>query len=169
MGIPADPRTWPRETLAERVSAAAYGTVLVLAALAVLNVSSVSSGLGWELVTGVGLATWIAHIYAEVVGDHIRHDAALDRGEIARSVADGLPIPLTAVAPAVTLGLGGLEVLTPSVALWGALLVALLQLVGLGAFVGWTMSDRVASVWSYAGVTAAIGLAVVTVKLLLLH
>ena len=30
---------------------------------------------------GVGAATWIAHLYAELVGDHLRHGTGLDRTE----------------------------------------------------------------------------------------
>ena len=37
--------------------------------LAAIDADGVGSGLGWELVTGVGVATWVAHLYAEVVGD----------------------------------------------------------------------------------------------------
>ena len=48
---------------------------LFLASLALLKSDNVSSGLGWELVTSVGLATWAAHLFAEVVGDHVRHTA----------------------------------------------------------------------------------------------
>jgi hypothetical protein len=58
------------------VSAACYGTVLVLASLALIDADDVASGIGWELVTGVGVATWVAHLYAEVIGDHLRRCCA---------------------------------------------------------------------------------------------
>ena len=158
-----------RERLAERVSAASYGTVLVLAALAVVDADKVASGWGWELITGVGLATWVAHIYAEIVGDHLRHDAAHETTELKRAMADGSPILLAAVAPAVMLALGRLGVLADRVALWAAVGVAFLQLVGLGAFVGSTVSSYRSSVWLYAGVTAAFGAIVVSLKVVLGH
>jgi hypothetical protein len=50
----------PRDRLAELVSAATYGCVLVLGALTVLGVSDVAVGQGAELVAGVGVATWAA-------------------------------------------------------------------------------------------------------------
>ena len=157
------------ERLAERLSAACYGTVLVLAALPLIDADEVASGLGWELVTGVGVATWIAHLYAEVIGDHVRRGAAVDRTEITRAMVDGLPILLAAVLPAFMLFLGRVDVLDHRVALWAAVAVAIGQLVGVGAFVGGSVSGRGASVWSYAGVTAAIGIAVVILKLALGH
>ena len=162
--------SWPRERAAARLSAACYGTVLVLAALPLIDADEVSSGLGWELVTGVGVATWLAHLYAELVGDHLRHGPPLGRTEITSAMVDGLPILLAAVLPAVMLLLGRIDVLEPRVALWAAVVVAILQLVGVGAFVGSSVSPRRrAFVWSYAGATAAVGIAVVTLKVALGH
>jgi hypothetical protein len=157
------------ERFAERLSATCYGTVLVLAALPLIDADDVSSGLGWELVTGVGVATWVAHFYAEVVGDHLRHGSTLDRSEVNRAMVDGLPILLAAVLPAVALLLGRIDVLDPGVALWTAVAVAIGQLVAVGAFVGASVSPRDKSPWSYAAVTAAMGIAVVTLKLVLGH
>jgi hypothetical protein len=160
---------WPRERLAERVSAASYGTVLVLTALAVVDAGDVASGWGWELITGVGLATWVAHLYAEIVGDHLRHRDAHESTELRRAMADGSPILIAAVPPAVVLLLGRLGVIADRVALWAAVGVAFLQLVGLGAFVGWAVSPRHSSTWLYAGVTGAFGAIVVILKIVLGH
>jgi hypothetical protein len=160
---------WPRERLAERVSAASYGTVLVLAALAVVNTDDVADGWGWELVAGVGIATWAAHLYGEIVGDHLRHQAAHAAPEIRRAMADGSPILLATVLPAVLLVLGRIDVLTESGALWSATVVAFLQLVGLGAFVGYAVSPPASSAWTYAAATAGFGLFVVGLKLALGH
>jgi hypothetical protein len=162
-------RNRPRERLAERVSAASYGSVLVLAALAVIDADDVADGWGWELATGVGVATWIAHLYAEVVGEHLRHSEAHTRAEITRAMADGSPILFAAVLPAIVLALGRLAVLEPRVALWIAVVVAFLQLVGLGALVGQLVSDRRSRAWVYAAVTAAFGLVVVSLKVVLGH
>ena len=159
---------WPRDRLAERLSAASYGTILVLAALALIDPDDVSSGLGWELVTGIGAATWIAHLYAEVVGDHLRRGAALDRTEIGRAATDGLPILLAAIPPAVVLLLGRLEVLDERAALTGSLIIAVVQLVGIGAYVG-SVHVRGMNAWIFATATAAVGIGVVTLKLVLGH
>jgi hypothetical protein len=158
-----------RDRLAERVSAASYGTVLVLAALAIVDPDAVAEGWGWELMTAVGVATWAAHLYGEIVGDHIRHEAAHAAPEIKRAMGDGAPILLAPIVPAVLLLLGRLDVLSERVALWLATAVAFLQLVGLGAFVGFTVSHRGSNAWLYAGVTAGFGLLVVSLKLALGH
>jgi hypothetical protein len=155
--------------MAERISAASYGTVLVLASLAVIDADEVASGWGWELVTGVGLATWVAHLYAEIVGDHVRDRAAHTSAEVTRAMKDGSPILLAAVPPATMLLLGRLEVLDERVALWLAVGIALLQLVGLGAFVGSMVDPTRSQTWLYAGVTAAFGAVVVILKVVLGH
>jgi hypothetical protein len=162
-------RSWPRERLAERVTAASYGTILVLTSLAAINPDDVASGWGWELATAVGLATWVAHLYSEIVGDHLRHGSRPDGDEVRRAMVDGSPILLAAVLPAVMLLLGRIDVLDERVALWFAVAVALTQLVALGGFVGSLVSEARASAWSYAVATAAYGLAVVMVKVLLGH
>jgi hypothetical protein len=158
----------PRERLAEQVSAATYGTVLVLAAVPLIDVNDVKSGLGWELVTGIGLATWVAHLFAEVLGEQLRHDVSmLDFAAIRVSMFDGLPILLAAVAPAGVLGLGRLGVLDESVALWMAFAVAFAQLALVGAFVGRVLTGARRSL--YALGTALIGILVVGIKLILGH
>ena len=170
MGVAERFRRQPPERLAERVSAAIYGTVLVLAAIPLVDVADVDSGAGWGLVTGVGAATWVAHLFAEVVGDGLRHGATHDLGGIRRAMADGLPILLVAVAPALMLLLGRLDVLGDRGALWAALAVGLVQLAGVGAFVGWAASRAgVRRWWSYAALTAVVGLVVVVLKLRLSH
>jgi hypothetical protein len=159
----------PRERQAEQVSAATYGTVLVLAALPLIKVADIGSGVGWELVAGVGVATWVAHLYAEVMGDHLRHESAVDRRELGRAMFDGTPILVATVGPAVVLGLGGLDVVGRSAALWIAVVVATLQLVALGVFVGWAVTPRRRHWWTYGAAAAAIGVTVVIVKLSLSH
>ncbi len=126
------------------------------------------SGVGWELVTGVGVATYIAHVYAEVMGDHVHRRSALDRKEVAR-VAGRMPILYAAVGPALALGLGGLNVVSETTALWVALAVAVLQLVGLGLFVGWAVTPRRSHWWVYGVAAAAMGVVVVALKLSLSH
>jgi len=137
--------------------------------LLVVDADDVASGWGWELVTGVGVATWVAHIYAEVLGNHVRNTDAHQPHEIRRAMGDGLPILLAAVAPAIALLLGRLGAVTPRQAVWIAVILALLQLVTLGAFVGLAVPDEHASWWRYAAMTAIFGVAVVLALVALGH
>jgi hypothetical protein len=151
------------------VAAGAYGTVLVLGALVLLDPDDVAHGWGWELLTGVGVATWLAHLYAEVVGDHVRHTAAPGRAELGQAMVDGLPILLAAVPPAVVLVLGRLDVLAPGTALRLAAAVAAVQLVGVGLYVGLRVAPHDRGALVLAVLTAVAGAAVVAVKVGLGH
>jgi hypothetical protein len=65
--------------------------------------------------------------------------------------------------------LGRVDVLAPRTALWVAVGVAVLQLVGLGGFVGRAVSPHGSSASRYAATTAAFGVVVVALKLVLSH
>ena len=167
MNAPRALRDRSRHLSAERVSAATYGSVLVLTALPLIRVEDVSSGLGWELVTGIGLATWVAHLFAELLGEEVRHPEPLEASDVRRAMVDGLPILLAAVLPAAMLLLGRIGVVDEAPALWMAVIVALVQLFGLGAFVGFARPG--VSAWLFALGTGLVGVIVVVVKLSLSH
>jgi hypothetical protein len=158
-----------RERLAELVSSASYGSVLVLAALSVIGVSEVALGHGSELMAGVGLATFLAHLFAELLGGHVRHDDPLGRAQITRAVVDGSPILAATVLPALVLGLGRLDVIGDATAKWVAVAVAVVQLVAIGAYVSRLYPARPGRNWSFAVATGAAGLAVVLVVVVLGH
>lgn len=168
MSLSRPTSTEQRDRLAERVSAASYGTILIIAALLVVETEAVATGWGWELIAGVGLATWVAHLYAEVLGNHVRNVDATQPHELRKAMGDGLPILLAAVLPATALLLGRLGTVTPRQALWLAVILALLQLVIIGAFVG-IVSDQRSSSWRYAAIAAVFGLAVVLLLVTLGH
>lgn len=158
-----------RERLGERVSAATYGTVLVMAALPLIDLADIRPGVGWALVSGVSGATFVAHAYAQIMGDHVRRDSTIDRKEVVHALRDGVPILLAAIAPALALGLGQTAVLAPGAALWVAFGVALLQLVGLGLYVGWSVRPRPTRWWTYGMAAAALGVIVAAAKFSLGH
>ena len=141
----------------------------MIASLLVVDSDDVASGWGWELVTGVGVATWIAHLFAEVLGNHVRSAEAHKANEVRRAAVDGLPILLAAVLPGATLALGSVGAVAPRQALWIAVIAALLQLVALGAFVGVVVPDGRNASWHYAAATAALGVAVVLLLVALGH
>jgi hypothetical protein len=159
----------PRERLAELVTSASYGSVLVLAALGVIGVSDVALGHGSELVAGVGAATWIAHLFAELLGGHVSHPEPLHRKQLGRAAIDGSPILAATVLPAAVLGLGRLDLVSDGTARTAAILVATLQLLLIGAFVARVAPTRPSARWKFALSTAAIGFAVVVLTVVLGH
>jgi hypothetical protein len=151
------------------VTAAAYGSVLVLAAIAAIGLDDVGAEDGWELVIGVGAATWLAHAYAEVIGEHMHSSARVSRQEVIQAMADGSPILLSAVVPTFVLSFAKAGVLDAVPAVTVAVAVAIAQLVGIGVYAGSGVSRRRGGRWIYATETAVIGVAVVTLKLIIAH
>jgi hypothetical protein len=151
------------------VSAAAYGSALVLAALSVLGVTEVSLGHGAELIAGVGIATWIAHLFAEVLGEHVRAPQPVGWSEVKRAMADGSPILVSSVLPALVLLLGRLDAVSPRAARAIAIIVAILQLLAVGMLVARVANVPMRRKWVFAAATLAIGIVVVTLSVVLGH
>jgi hypothetical protein len=159
----------PRERLGELVSAAAYGSVLVLAALGVVGVSDVALGHGSEIVAGVGMATWLAHVFAELLGGHLRHVEPLHRTEIERAAVDGSPILVSTVLPAAVLMVGRADLVSDDTARLVAIVVGIAQLFVIGAYVARSAPVPRQASWAFAAVTASVGVAVVLLTVLLGH
>jgi hypothetical protein len=166
---PSAPPTRTPERLAELVSAAAYGTVLVLAALASVGVWQIDVGYGLELVAGVGLATWVAHLFAELLGDHLRRVEPLTAGEVVRSMVDGGPILAAPVLPACALALGQTDVMADATARGTAIALAVAQMLGLGLVAGRVVAARPGGAWLFALATVGVGVGVVGLTVRLGH
>jgi hypothetical protein len=151
------------------VSSAAYGSVLVLAAIGVIGVSDIASGHSGELVAGVGVATFVAHLFAEILGHHVRNPEPLGRAELGRDVVDGCPILAATVLPALVLFAGSRGLISGSAARTTALVIAVLQLLSVGALVARVTPGRRSEAWIFAAVTAGLGLAIAAVIVLLGH
>jgi len=154
--------------LEEKVRAASYGTVLVIAALGVTSAADVRLGYSAELVLGVGVATWIAHLYAELLGRHVVEREPLRRSEVRQAAVDGSPILLATLLPAAVLVIGRGE---PSAATVRtiAMVVAFAQLVGIGIVVGRLAPGRPHAAWWFAAATAVAGVVVGVATLALGH
>jgi len=163
------PERTPRDRLAERVRTASYGSVLVLAALSVVGVSDVALGHGAELVAGVGVATWVAHLFAELLAGHVQRREPLERNEVIRAAVDGSPIIASTVLPATVLLFGRLDLMTDSAARIVAIVVAVLQLFSIGVFVARVAPMRAGATWMFAGIMAGIGIVVVVLTVWLGH
>ena len=157
------------DRVAELVGAAAYGSILVLSGLVLLEVTDVGVGHSLEVVLGVGVATWIAHLFAELLAEHARHDRLLRWAEVGRAAVDGSPILIVTILPAAALFLGRIEVIGYDTARTLAIVVALAQLSLIGALVGHLSPSTTRSAWSFAAVVAMAGVVVVAVEVALSH
>lgn len=162
-------RRMPRERAADLITAAAYGSVLILGALAFVAPEDVADGHGKELVAGVGVATWAAHVFADLVGEHVRHSDRLTGGELRWSLMSGLPILAATVLPGVAIALGQLEAISDELAIWAATIVGIVQMVAVGVTVGLLQERAHRKVWQFVLATAVFGLAVTAVKIQFAH
>ena len=153
----------PADRLSELISASSYGTVLVLGALCTITVTEVSVGYGLELVAGVGAATWIAHLFAELLAAHASKTRVLDRDEMWTAGVDGSPILASTVLPAGILMLGRIDLLPDGAARALAMVVGLGQLLAIGVLAGQLAPARRSTVWIFGAMTFAVGLGVVVV------
>jgi hypothetical protein len=163
------PARAPRDRLAARIDAAAYGTVLVLVALSAIDIAEIAEGHSSELVFGVGVATWIAHLFAELLGERVRHDEAVSLAEARRASIDGSPILASTILPALILFLGRIDLIDDGTARNLAIVVAVLQLSLIGGIVARSTPGSPAPAWTFAVSTAMAGLAVVALKVALGH
>ena len=155
--------------VAERVRAASYGTVLVIAALGVTTVADVGLGYSAELVLGVGVATWVAHLYAELLGRHVVEHEPLRRAEVVEAMVDGSPTLLATILPGIALLIGRADQSAAGLARTIAMVIAFVQLVGIGVIVARLAPGRPHAAWIFAGTTAAVGLLVGAIALALGH
>ena len=80
--------------------------------------------------------TWIAHLYAELLGRHIVEREPLRRAEVGEAMVDGSPILFATVLPAIVLIVGRGDIVgAQGTARTGAIVVTFAQLAGIGAFV----------------------------------
>ncbi|MGW0037677.1 hypothetical protein [Gordonia sp. NPDC003376] len=102
----------PRHRATSRLSAYVYGNILVLAAVVVATTHTITDGTAALIVLATGATTYIAHVFAQLVGDASippesgRPDGATVRRTARHELRDALPIVSSAVWPAVVLALG---------------------------------------------------------------
>lgn len=95
-GTPLD-----RGNAASRISAYIYGNVLVLTAL--VPVVTSARHVGILVVLGTAASTFVAHSFAEAVGDSVRERRTLTRADRWRELRNSVPILSSAVLPCVIL------------------------------------------------------------------
>ena len=143
--------------------------MLVIAALGVTTVAEIGLGYSAELVLGVGVATWVAHLYAELLGRHVVESEPLRRQEVREAMIDGSPILLATVLPGLVLLIGRGHPSAAGTARTIAIVVAFAQLMAIGMLVARRTPGRPRAGWIFAATTATMGIAVGVVTLILGH
>jgi hypothetical protein len=153
----------------ERIAGTVYGTVVVMGA--------VTAGAGaeteaWRLAafsTVTVIVLWIAHVYADGLGESIQRGRRLDRTEFADVARRELPIALAAAGPVAFLLLGAVGVVRESRAIWLALAFGVASLGVQG--VRYARVERMTRMATFVSVAInlALGLTIVGMKAALAH
>jgi hypothetical protein len=166
----------PVSRASARVSAFAYGNILVLSVVIAAGPGVIEDGSATLLVLGTTVSTYFAHIFAdwlahglqEAAGDEVA--AGESEMDFAAALRDAVPIISSGILPIVFLTMGYLEVLTVIAAQLCAAGGIVLRLGVLGLVIERIQSTKVSWRPLFAGVAVAVIAAVVTlVKVVLTH
>lgn len=155
-----------------RTSAFVYGNITVLGALVAVDSRAVETGHAAIAVAATAVATFIAHIAADLVSERVRPDhlPGRPREELAEELRDATPIATSGVIPVLLVLLGTLEILPAQLALWIGIAFVVLRLAITGV-VTERLSGRGPSATALWGgiVLAAVSAGVAVAKALLTH
>jgi hypothetical protein len=155
-----------RARMAERARHAVYGSVIVLAVIVALDETSVSATEALASTLGAAIATLLAELYADYLGDMIREGRAPARGERTVETRDAALGMLAAVLPAVLFVLATLDVVGLGAAFDAAVWTGV-GVVGFYAFVANRLAGASVARSIAAGIAfAALGAILVVVKTL---
>ncbi|TFC01459.1 hypothetical protein E3O42_10075 [Cryobacterium adonitolivorans] len=153
-----------------RTSAYVYGNILVLTAVAGVDSADILNWTALIVVAGTTITTFLAHILAQAIGQHLGRTDVETQLHVRDEVRDSLPIASSGSVPALMMFLGAMTIVPP---LWAQLIAALIIVVRL-AFLG-ILVERMTARKSTLGVLwsgvvlAGLSLIIVGAKILLTH
>lgn len=122
----------PYEDRASRISAYVYGNIIVFATLVPLTSEEVHEGHAFAVTLGVAFTTYLAHVFAELVGRQTRTDGHPSSTELRHELRDSVPVLTSGLIPAVLLAAAWLELLPATATLVAAEIFLLLRLAAVG-------------------------------------
>ncbi|MEV6981929.1 hypothetical protein AB0M95_11810 [Sphaerisporangium sp. NPDC051017] len=163
-------RTLTREQAAARVSAYVYGNIILFAAIVPMTAKDAAHGHALQVVSGVAVSTFLAHVFAELIGHNARTDEGLTRAMIRHELRDAGPIATTAVVPCLLMAAAWAHWLPGMAAIGTSDVYLLLRLALIGLVVERLRSDRASMRTLLAGLAlAAVAAAIALLKVALGH
>lgn len=160
MRFRADP-SLSREQAAARISAYVYGNIIVFATMVPLSAADLSHGHGALLVLGVSASTYLAHVFADVVGFRVRVGKDLSRAQLWHEIRDALPVLTSGLVPVILLLLGGWHWLPERAVILGSEVYLLLRMALIGLLVERLQAERSSGRTLAAGLMLAVAAACV--------
>jgi hypothetical protein len=147
---------------------AIYGTILVMAVIVALSHDgSVTSA---ELITGVLATTfvfWIAHVYAEVLGQRVEGEGGRPTlANVAVAARGEWPLVESALLPVLCLLVGVVGLVETRTAVWIAIGAGVVELFGYGIAAGRRLRLSLRGTLVVGVVNGALGLVIVALKVL---
>jgi hypothetical protein len=165
----ADP-TLPPEQAAARISAYVYGNIIVFATTVPLAAAELHHGHGALLVLGVAASTYLAHVFAEIIGRSVRSAQSMTGTELWHELRDSLPVLTSGMVPAALLLAGGLGWPPERAAVVISEVYLLVRMALIGLVVERLRSPRLSAHTLMAGVMLAAAAAVISgIKIALSH
>ncbi|MGF0315486.1 hypothetical protein [Nocardia fluminea] len=157
-----------RRNAARRISAYIYGNILILSAL--IPVAPSHEDVGIAVVLGAAVSTFVAHVFAESVGQSVRQSGAPAAPEPWLDLRDSLPILSSAVLPCAILVAAAIGWLEPRTAQVLAEVAMLVRIGGITFVIRRLEGERPdRSTLLGAFLLSCVATAVVAVKVILTH
>jgi len=160
-------RTAAREAAVRRDAPAIYGGLLVTALIAVQWRSDTTAEfVGLSIIVSVAVF-WLTHVWAEIVDRRVR--APVSRRDVVEVAGAEAPMLTAALPPALILGAARLGLMSVDQAIAVALAVSIAQLFLWGLAVGRALDRGWGVALLAAAVDGAFGLALVGLKVIVVH
>ncbi len=158
------------ERVRSRTSAYVYGNILVLTAVVQNTEATISSGRAVIIVLVTMITTYLAHVLAHDVAEHIGRSKVEHESHLREELRDAVPIVSSGLPPALVLSAGALGWLDTELAQILAAVIVVVRLAITGWVIGRISAEHAPrrSVWS--GVVLAVaGMIIAILKVEFLH
>lgn len=159
-----------KSNAASRISAYVYGNILVLAAMIPLTSSDERTLQGVAIVLGTAISTFIAHAFAESVGETVRTGTHLSRPEMLAQLRDSVPVLSAAVLPAALLAVGWWGIIDPTICQIVAEVTIIARIASTNFVVGRLRGEKPNRGTLYGSIALSVtAIAIVAIKVVLTH
>lgn len=163
-----------KHDVAHFINAYVYGNILILAAIITVNEHSIEEGHAWLMVLGTGVATFVAHFFAETQEyDVVREgEDTKERSKAAtkKAVVNARPIYNSAIAPTAVFFLAAQHVLAAGLAWQIAIWIVFWRLGRIGFIIAKFRGEKTTIRTMLQGIILAVTcLGIAQLKVLLTH
>ncbi|WP_072807404.1 hypothetical protein [Rhodococcoides yunnanense] len=155
---------------ASRISAYVYGNILILAALIPITTPEEHTFQAVAIVVGTGVSTFVAHAFAEGVGQTVRTGTDLSPRQHIEELRNSVPILSATVLPTVLLAVGWWGLLDPAIGQIAAEVIIICRIASTNFVISRLRGEKPSRGAFFGSIALAAGAAIIVfVKILLTH